>query len=486
MLLGTIFVTANADGNEEVCRIGESYILSSNDPYDGGSNGWALISHGVGEGLCMLDEEGSLYSTLIDDLEQTDDHNWTVKLNQDKYFSDGTQVNADAFCWCISDIMENSVSAQMSAPGLMTATPVDEFTVNVETENVTAVLPCNFCEFQNVLYKITDDGEYSFTGPYMVKESDPGNSVYLVPNPYYPDAEQRPDVEVLAFVDESQKKLALETGELDVAYTFTKEVADLLEAEGIRTVQYDAGYQYFVHVNLEDEATSELAVRQAINKGLNREEMVAVLGGGRVANGIFATYYSFAGDNATEYDPEGAAQILEEAGWVLNEDGIRERDGKTLDLHIITYAQRPDMPIITQLASAQLEELGFNVNAEIVADITQAENDGDYSIAFTSRHTANTGDPTNYLKMFTTGGSVAEQTRYSSADFDKEVEYLGTLPLGEEKDAQSRLCQDILYQDLPVIYLIDPQWYIGVSERMENYVPYSGDYYVINSTFGLN
>ena len=57
MLLGTLFVTANADGNEEVCRIGESYILSSNDPYDGGSNGWALISHGVGEGLFMLDEE---------------------------------------------------------------------------------------------------------------------------------------------------------------------------------------------------------------------------------------------------------------------------------------------------------------------------------------------------------------------------------------------------------------------------------------------
>ena len=486
MITGLFTVCACAAENSEVYSIGESYILSSNDPYDGGANGWALISHGVGEGFYMLNENGDLYSTIIDEAVQTDDHNWTVKLNQDKYFSDGTKVDAEAFCWCVSDIMEKSTSAQISAPGIITPSVVDEYTVNLETENVTAVLPCNFCEFQNVLYKVSEEGEYFYTGPYMVKETDPGTSAYLVPNPYYPDAEKRPEVKVLSFVDESQKKLALESGELDVAYTFTKEVADMLEAEGIRTVQYDAGYQYFVHVNLEDEATSELAVRQAINKGLNREEMIAVLGGGRVAHGIFASYYSFAGDCEIEYDPEGAAQILEDAGWVLNGDGIRERDGKTLDLHIITYAQRPDMPIITQLAAAQMEELGFKVNAEIVADIEQAELDGNYSIAFTARHTANTGDPTNYLKLFTPGGRPAEQTHYNSEEFNEAVAYLGTLPIGEEKDEQARVCQRILYEDLPILYLIDPQWYIGVSERMENYMPYSGDYYVINASFGLN
>ena len=73
------------------------------------------------------------------------------------------------------------------------------------------------------------------------------------------------------------------------------------------------------------------AVREAINLGLDREDYIKALKGGRVANGLFAQYFPFAGDVKVEYNLDKANSILEENGWKLNKDGLREKDGKVLN-----------------------------------------------------------------------------------------------------------------------------------------------------------
>ena len=46
--------------------------------------------------------------------------------------------------------------------------------------------------------------------------------------------------------------------------------------------------------------------------------------------------------------------------------------------------------------------------------------------------------------------------------------------------------QEIVAQDLPVIYLIDSQFHTALSEDLQNYQPYGADYYILNAEFGLN
>ena len=36
-----------------------------------------------------------------------------------------------------------------------------------------------------------------------------------------------------------------------------------------------------------------------------------------------------------------------------------------------------------------------------------------------------------------------------------------------------------------MIYLIDPEWHIAVSDKLADYEPYCGDYYVVNPELGL-
>ena len=154
-------------------------------------------------------------------------------------------------------------------------------------------------------------------------------------------------------------KLAFDAGEIDMAFTVTPEVAKMIKDAGKNVKTIDAGYQYFGIFNLNSDIMKDEKVRQAINLGINRDEYVKSLMGGRVATGFFAQYFDFAGDVKLSQDLEKAKKLLDEAGYAMK-DKARVKDGKTLDINITTYQKRPDLPIIMQIMASQLKELGFN------------------------------------------------------------------------------------------------------------------------------
>lgn len=475
----------STESEKETIHIGQTSMTSSLSPLEG-SNGWSLTSHGISESVYMQDKQGNLVSRFVSDIQQKDDYNWALTLKEDVYFSDGSIVDAELFSAAINELMEKNEMCAVGSAGKMTCTPTGDFTLNLETEHVTRILQSNLCEFTIIMYKNLGNGEFAYTGPYIAKSIDPGVKLEMEPNPYYQGAEKRPNVTLNIFADESSMKLAFESGEIEMASTITSGVMEMLEAQGMSTVTYDAGYQYFMYCNMEREFMKEDAVRQAINLAIDRDEMITALKGGRKATGMFATYYSFAGDYATEYNLEEAKKILEDAGWTLNKDGIREKDGKTLRLKFITYASRPDLPVLMQLAVSQLQEIGIEFKAEIVDNITDACTAGDFDLVFYAQHTASTGEPAYFLRLGFFPDSSSNFSRYNSEEFQNVVNAMGELPLGEKRDALAKEAQGILYKDLPVIYVVDPQWHIAVSDKLKEYTPYCGDYYTINSEFGLN
>ena len=55
----------------------------------------------------------------------------------------------------------------------------------------------------------------------------------------------------------------------------------------------------------------------------------------------------------------------------------------------------------------------------------------------------------------------------TSKEFDEILDEISNLPLGKERDELAIKAQELLFEDLPVLYLVDPQWKIAVSERLE-------------------
>jgi peptide/nickel transport system substrate-binding protein len=307
----------------------------------------------------------------------------------------------------------------------------------------------------------------------------------MTPNPYYPDAEKRSDVTIKVFKDMSAMKLAVESGEIEMASTITADVKQMLEAEGVKVQTIDAGYQYYLDLNQERGFIKDIAVRKALNLAIDRNVLIQALKGGRPASGIFARYYSFAGDDEPVFDLEQARKTLDNAGWKLNAEGIREKDGKKLSLKMITYTARPDLPVMMQIISSQIKELGIDITSNIVGNINEACKAGDFDLCLYAQHTAPTGDPAYFMVQKYFKSSPNNFSRYISDEFEAIVNKMGDLPHGEQRDELSRKAQDLLLKDLPVIFLIDPQWHIAVSDRLKNYKPYCGDYYTVNEKLGM-
>jgi len=108
---------------------------------------------------------------------------------------------------------------------------------------------------------------------------------------------------------------------------------------------------------------SDLKVRQAISMAINREAIAAPYGrGGELTTNILTEPAYYASPNNTyEYNPQKAAELLDESGWMDgNGDGIREKDGVELRLVFQTSIQA-----LRKMAQEQvkkdLEAIGFAV-----------------------------------------------------------------------------------------------------------------------------
>lgn len=461
--------------------IGCSYVASNTNPVD---NAWDLTSHGISEGIYMQNENGELVSRFVTELKRVDDLNWNAQLTNAVKFSDGTDCDAQALADCMNYLQANNEMANGTA-GVVTFSVADDGSLNIATERPTPVMASLLAEWCNVVFKQAGD-DFIYTGPYMVKKLDSEVSLELTPNPYYDDrAEQRSDVTLKVFRDSATMQQAFEAGEVDLMFGLTPETAKILTGEGFTVKDYDAGYQYFAFTNLQSGPMADVNVRKAINVIINREEMIQALGGGRIANGIFAQYYPFAGDVAEKSDLTEADTLLKAAGYTKNSDGIYEKDGKPLSIHMVTYSSRADLPILMQLTSSQLTQAGIDSTTDIVDDIGAALEAGEYDLAFYAQHTAPSGEPSAFLNMALQEGGSRNYANYSNTEVSNLLAKMGEIEPGTERDQLSKDVQAIVAEDLPIIYLVDPQWHVALSERVADYVPYCGDYYCVNADLGL-
>ncbi|MFN3363639.1 MAG: ABC transporter substrate-binding protein, partial [Allorhizobium sp.] len=248
----------------EPLRIGATYITSGTDPAKG-SNGWALVSHGVGENLFTVDKDGKLVPELAQEAQRTGDLTWEVTLQSGRMFSDGTPVTAQA----LADGFENTFAnnkAALATGGTLTFEASDDLTLQVTTEKPVPVIQSLFAEWPLIAYRPTEDGNAVFTGPYQIVDRQTDASITLQPNPHFSGADARSPVEFRKFGDAQTMTLALESGELDLAFGLPSEVVSRLKTDTELTIKsFPVGYQYLAFFNTARPQLADVKVRQALD-----------------------------------------------------------------------------------------------------------------------------------------------------------------------------------------------------------------------------
>jgi peptide/nickel transport system substrate-binding protein len=180
-------------------------------------------------------------------------------------------------------------------------------------------------------------------GPFKFQRWDRGKQVILVANPLYWRGLPKLDeivYKVVANQDELFAQLAAH--KVDMWYQFNgsyyPRVGALPGVAVLRKPSY--AYDHF-DFNLTRPALSDPSVRQALRLALDRRALVEKFSNGigivqDSATPVAAPYFVDVG--STPYDPAKANALLDAAGWVRGEDGIRSKNGVRLDLDFATGA----------------------------------------------------------------------------------------------------------------------------------------------------
>ena len=471
-----VAMTAPAASFADEVTIGQTFLASGLDPAEG-SNGWALVSHGIGEQLFRVSSDGEVVPNLAASATRNDDDTWTVTLAPDRFFSDGTPVTAGDVAAALNRTGEANPSARATA-GRLTFTAVDDTTLTVTTEQPTTILPSILAEWAFPVYRM-DAGMPIFTGPFAVETFEPGGSIEMTPNAHYENAEMRPDITLRRIADGQSLALAFAAGELDMAFNLPVETLPMLEGAAGETLSFPVAYQYMMWMNTQTLALSDPQVRRAIDLAISREDLVTAAQAGVPATGAFAASYPFAAEGPLVQDAAAAASLLDAAGWVLGDDGVRTRDGDRLELVLYAYPQRPDLVTFQPVIRAALADIGIAVTTQVTESPSDQAASGDFDLFLWAQHTAPAGDPGLFLSLFFETGAARNYTGWSNADYDALI-----AALRGEGDPQARIdlalqAQEMIAAEVPVSFLVTPEWHVGLSPALAGYEAWGSDYYVI-------
>lgn len=458
--------------------VGQTFLAESLDPAEGVAS-WALQSHGVAETLFTVDRNGALAPQLARAVER-DGEAWIVHLQSGIRFADGAPLTAAA----VRDALARSAAANPRATGQtgrLAFAVLDPLRLRIATERPVPTLAPVLAEFPMVIYRVAGD-RFHFTGPFRVVEYRRGDLIRLEPNPEFRSPGTRPAVVIRRIGDPQALALALEAGELDLAFNLpTEALARLRRRDGITVKSTAVAYQYMLLLNTARAPLDDARVRRAFDLAVDRAALTQVLGAGEIATGMYPSFMPFAVTAPRASALARAEALLEEAGWRRAGSGPRQRDGRALEITLTAYPQRPDFLTILPVVKAQLEQAGFRVRAETTEAITPQLQAKRFDAAFWAMHTAPGGDGAFVLEQYLRSSGPLNFMSYASPAFDATLDRLRETEAPQARADLMRAAHEPLFADAPIAFLLTPVWHIGLSRRLAGYEPSPSDYYILRA-----
>lgn len=352
-----------------------------------------MVSWGCGEHVHEPLIQSTLITTTTDlgfknDLATSyeaseDGMTWTFTIRDDVKFTDGQPLTAKDVAFTINGIV-NAEASECDLSMVKEAVATDDVTVVVSMEK-----PFNALLYTLAVIGIVPEHAYDESyganpigsGRYMLEQWDKGQQVILKANPDYYGDKPKMDRVIVVFMEEDASLAAAQSGQVDVAYTAATFASnqptgyDLLNcasvdsrgislptvpAGGTKVDQGDMVYQ------IGNDITCDLAVRQAINYGVDRDKMIE-----NVLNGYGTVAYSVGDgmpwsspDMKCTTDIEKAKKLLDDSGWVAGSDGVREKDGVRASMSLYYSAGDTVRQGIAEEFSNQMKELGLEFSVK--------------------------------------------------------------------------------------------------------------------------
>ncbi len=400
----------------------------------------------------------------------------------------------------IKVVDDHTVTFELSAP---TATFLFNTYLGILPEHILGSMTVEELEQSDYV-----DAPVVTSGPYDFVEYVEGQYIHLTKKADYWGKEVQIDEIYVELFEEQATILAqLEAGELDIATIPADEVARFGSIEHVDVVPV-AGIGYSVaHVDARSQEQIDLmnkpteeggkggnvmnstpieaeikpylqekSFRQALAYSIDSNAIIAVLADGQatpIYSPIFGPEWAVNPDlNTYERDTDMAKSLMEEAGVTFDEKGVALWDGKPITLVFLSSTSEQARQL-GEILQQQLGEVGIRVDIKLVTSsaflVAAIGGEGDLVLNQGGRFGA---EPSTSSLYYTCKAGWAELVMgYCNPEFDDLMTQGVATSVVEDRQAIYHEASAILNEDLPSLFFMSPDSFVGMNPNLAGVKP---------------
>lgn len=444
------------------------------------------------DGLVTRTSDMVVVPELAQELTQLDDFTWEITIKEGVTFHDGTPFTVFDAVYTINRIVREGAMGGTTSPrkGLLGtvlgAGAVDETTLHVYLSapmpHFLAMLPFHMVVPRSLGDEMVD--RPIGTGPFTFVEWERGSHLVMERfQDYYGGSLEIPPVGpapadrvIFRVIPEPTSRLAaLRAGEVQIITMVPFDYYPILEEDpNVEPIAATGTRSFFIDLNVNEAPFDHVLVRQALNYAVDRDALIEQILDGmgtKIPTILSPQALGYLDWDPYPYDPGKARELLAEAGY-----GSQNPLSFTLD---VGSDDRTEAMAIAHL----LGQVGIQVQVEVWPDYGTLR---DLYIREDSRRQAWFGswgnaslDPEGIIpaKFYTNIVGVKEGdgrgnfSGYSNPKVDELIHLTKSTFDPEERVSAFQEIQEILYSEVPQVFLYVPQELYGVSKDLQNWVP---------------
>ena len=332
--------------------------------------------------LFKTDKKGDIVPDLAKDYSiSSDGKKWTVNVRDDVKFSDNSTFDAEDVAFTFNTAKETESDLDLTNIKDVKATDKDTVEFTLEEPRSTFIYDLRYVGIvPSDTYNNETYGEQPIgTGPYVLDHWDKGQqAIFKINDNYYGDKPYFTQITLL-FPEEATWLELAKSGQVDVVPVATSALNQTVD--GYQFVEKSAGRAQGVSFPyLEDNGevskeggykignnvTSDKAIRQALNVGIDRQKMCDEIFSGHATpeyTSVDTRDYANPDAMVKDGDVDKAKEILKEGGWTDSDnDGIVDKDGVKASFDLYYPPDYLDRQSLSTVFAEQAKEIGIEVN----------------------------------------------------------------------------------------------------------------------------
>lgn len=486
LLLTAALIPQTALADTTALDVAAPFEIKGADPVLSGD---IFLKMDVMETLVNADSSGALLPGLADGWTVSADKLvWQFHIRQGVQFHDGSALTAEAAAFALN--------RSKAKEGILAKAPISTITAEGTDVVITlsepfAALPAFLAEYRTGILApsaYAADGSVTAvigTGAFRVTKLEPPMTLEAERfDAYWGGAAKVPAVHYTSATRAETRALMAEAGDAELVVNLDPaSVTRLQSVAGVAVHSVAMPRVLLLKLNTALPFFDTVEERQALSLAIDRAGLAqAVLRYPAAASQLLPPAvggWHNADLPPLDHDPEAAKAAFAAAGWLPGADGILEKDGQRFTVELLTYPDRPELPLTAAVLEQLFREVGIavTINATNSSEIPAKHAAGTLQMALFARNFGLVPDPVGtFMQDYAPGGD------WGAMGWENDAFTAAVRKMAAEggSDAEKSALAATLQAELPVLPIAWYQQTAAVSHSVKGIVidPYE-------RTFGL-